>query len=147
MAFVFDWNDVRQSNNSSNLFSKIDQIESSMSMRLHRGNSTYLILFTASVLSAVLFHTLRMSSFMRTLKTAPHISDPTSNCSPIMAKSKSSQYRDAIPFFNLIVHLPPSLFRGSSQNGLIPSLNKWNSVVLNSCGRLRWSYICQNRST
>jgi hypothetical protein len=38
-----------------------------------------------SVLSAVLFQTLIISSLLRTLTTAPHISLPTSNCSPIMA--------------------------------------------------------------
>lgn len=73
-------------------------------------NLLYLILLIASRLSAVLFQILMMSSVFRTLSTAPHTSDPTSNCSPITAKMTSSQYRDAMPFFNRTIHFPPALF-------------------------------------
>lgn len=57
---------------------------------------THLILSTASLLSAVLFQTEIISSFIRTLITAPHISDPTSNCSPTIAKMASGWIENKI---------------------------------------------------
>ena len=70
------------------------------------------ILVVASMLSAFLFQTLIMSSLCLTLTTAPHTSCcPTSNCSPTMASTSSSQYRDVNPLvLRRNIHLPPLLF-------------------------------------
>ena len=50
-------------------------------VRIH---ATHRILFTASKLSALRFQTDKMSSDCRNDTTAPQISLPTSNCSPMM---------------------------------------------------------------
>jgi len=41
----------------------------------------------------------------------------SSNWSPIMAKTRSSHKRSAIPFFNRMIHFPPERFNGSSHTG------------------------------
>ena len=56
-----------------------------------------LILLVTAWSHAVLFQILRMSSWNLMDTTAPHISSPTMNCSPNMARTKFSQQRDDNP--------------------------------------------------
>ena len=87
----------------------------------HNEEGYYLILRTLPLSSRV--QMLKMSSPFRTLKTAPQTSSLVSaNWSPMIAKTRSSQYRSATPFFNRTIHLPPFLLSSSSQIGLMPLL-------------------------
>ena len=86
------------------------------------------ILLVIAGLSAVRFQRDTMSSWLRTEQTAPHISSPTKNCSPIIARTRFSQILEDNPFFNLRIHFPPFRLAVSSQTGLIPSLNRWKST-------------------
>ena len=59
-----------------------------------------------------------MSTWYRIEITAPHISSPTMNCSPSMARMRFSQQRDASPFFSLTIHFPPLLLAESCKQQL-----------------------------
>lgn len=73
---------------------------------------------------SIFVHMLKTSSPLLTLRTAPQTSSLASaNWSPIMARSRSSQYLSATPFFNLMIHFPPFLFASSSHTGRIFFLN------------------------
>lgn len=57
--------------------------------------------------------------------TAPHISSPTMNCSPSMARIMFSQQRDARPFLSRTIHLPPFLFATSCWGKTIWVNSEW----------------------
>jgi len=102
-----------------------------------------LILSFTFVSPSTLFQRLIISSLCLTLIVHPHISghspdpDPepsslqlpsfsccespvlhSSNWSPKIAKTRSSQIRSETPFLRRMIHLPPERLRGSSQTGL-----------------------------
>lgn len=87
-------------------------------------NVAYLILMLRP--PSIFVHILKTSSPLLTLRTAPQTSSLASaNWSPIIARSRSSQYRSATPFFNLMIHLPPLLLASSSHTGRMFFLNIW----------------------
>ena len=88
------------------------------------------------------------------LKTRPNTSSAPVNYSPIIAKSKSSQYFEVWVFGTFSVKRPPSLKAGSSQRGCTPATKKCKSVPIGITYGLRrcpWTYqkepICKLHET
>lgn len=97
---------------------------------VHPAARTHLILFKASVLSALRFHTEMTSSVYRIESTAPHTSLPTSNFSPMTARSCGGGGRRSVdqclvcgafcgvPCFAPCVPIPPkSTWKGLCVDG------------------------------
>lgn len=68
---------------------------------------------------------LFLLTWKRTDMTAPHISSPTMNCSPNIARIMFSQQREARPFRNRTIHFPPFLLAES-----------WWKTMLHICEEL-----------
>lgn len=109
--------------------------------------STHLILSLTFASPSTRFHRLTMSSLCRTLIVHPQISGHSvpvslassqfpscrfslperhsSNWSPIIAITRSSQILSAMPFRRRMIHFPPVMFKGSSHTGRrMPVWNK-----------------------
>lgn len=73
------------------------------------------------------------------VRTTPHISGPTRNCSPNIAMHTFSQALSILCLFKRITHCPPFRLLGSSHIGLIPCLNRLNSLNgFKAVGRFKW---------
>lgn len=81
-------------------------------------NRYYILLFQVLKTHIVLSYSRQLSgqralTAKRIETTAPHISSPTMNCSPSMARIRFSQQREARPFLRRTIHLPPQRLASS----------------------------------
>lgn len=106
----------------------------------HKFDATHLIFSLTLASASSRFHKLTISSLCLTLIVQPQISGHSvlllsllssqfpipsfssvfrhsSNWSPIIASTRSSQIRSATPFLRRMIHLPPVMLSGSSHTG------------------------------
>ena len=89
-----------------------------------------------------------LSNWGLSLRTIPTIKFSLVNCSPSIARSKSSQNLDDWFFYDLMLIRHPFSKAGSSHAGLIPYWNTWRLVPYGiAVGLLKYYWIIQNCST